>query len=111
LAAFLAAGLRFAAFFAGAFFATAFFLATLRLAGALRAVVFLAATVPPRGKTLGRPEGSCLQGWQTKAHFVAFFANKVARVSQHEFWKILEKVLRIWTFVTSQFMNFLTVNI
>jgi hypothetical protein len=32
----------------------------LRLAGALRAVVFLAATGPPRGKTLGLPEGSCL---------------------------------------------------
>ena len=39
------------AFFAGAFLA-AF------LAGALRAVVFLAATGPPRGKTLGLPEGS-----------------------------------------------------
>jgi hypothetical protein len=39
--------------------ATTFFLATLRLAGALRAVVFLAATGPPRGKTFGLPEGSC----------------------------------------------------
>ena len=81
-AAFFLAGLRLAAFFAGAL-ATAFFLAALRLAGALRAVVFLAATGPPRGKTLGRPEGSYSQGWQTKLHFGAFFANKVTRVSHH----------------------------
>ena len=56
--------MRFAALrFAGAFLAAAFlagaFLAALRFAGALRAVVFLAATGPPRGKTLGLPEGSC----------------------------------------------------
>jgi hypothetical protein len=47
----------------------------------------LAATGPPRGKTLGRPEGSYKQGWQTKPHFGAFFANKDACVSQRYFFE------------------------
>ena len=47
------------------FFAAGLRLAALRLAGALRAVVFLAATGPPRGKTLGLPEGSLNQECQT----------------------------------------------
>jgi len=50
-------------------------------------VVFLAATGPPRGKTLGLPEGSYEQGWQTNAQLGAFFANKVARVSQHRYFE------------------------
>jgi hypothetical protein len=50
-------------------------------------VVFLAATGPPRGKTLGLPEGSYKQGWQTKPHFGAFFANKYARVSRQLFFE------------------------
>ncbi len=74
LAAFFFAGLRLAAFFAGAAFFAAAFFAGLRLAAffgaaflaaALRAVVFLAATGPPRGKTLGLPEGSLNQECQT----------------------------------------------
>ena len=44
---------------------TVFFAAAFFLAGALRAVVFLAATGPPRGKTLGLPEGSLNQECQT----------------------------------------------
>ena len=68
LAALRLAGLRLAAFFAGAaFLAAALFLAgAFFLAGALRAVVFLAATGPPRGKTLGLPEGSFNKGCQKR---------------------------------------------
>jgi hypothetical protein len=71
----------------------------LRLAGALRAVVFLAATGPPRGKTLGLPEGSCKQGWQINAHLGAFFANKVVCVSQC-------KIFASWPMDFKKFDNF-----
>ncbi len=95
LAALRLAGLRLAAFLAGLFFAAglrlaAFFFAGAFLAADLRAVVFLAATGPPRGKTLGLPEGSSSKGCQKHHVICTFIWTFLCSVSHKNFAKIFE---------------------
>jgi hypothetical protein len=100
LAALRLAGLRLAAFLAVLFLAVLFFAAGLRfaaflragafLAADLRAVVFLAATGPPRGKTLGLPEGSSSKGCQKHHMICTFIRTFLCSVSQKYFANIFE---------------------